>query len=57
MKRKILVTGGAGFIASCLAEKLIEDDDNFVVVIDNFLTGTVDRLPKSKKQNWDILVD
>lgn len=55
MKRKILVTGGAGFIASCLAEKLIEDDNNFVVVIDNFLTGTVDRLPKSKKQNWKFI--
>lgn len=55
MKRKILVTGGAGFIASCLAEKLIENDDNFVVVIDNFLTGTHDRLPASKKKNWKFI--
>ncbi len=37
--RKILVTGGAGFIGSNLAEKLIQDPDNFVVVVDNFLTG------------------
>jgi len=42
---KILITGGAGFIASCLAEKLIENKDNFVVVVDNFLTGRKDRLP------------
>lgn len=55
MKRKILVTGGAGFIASCLAEKLIENEDNYVVVIDNFLTGTRERLPRSKKQNWKFI--
>jgi UDP-glucose 4-epimerase len=44
---KILVTGGAGFIASCLAEKLMENKDNFVVVVDNFLTGDKGRLPAS----------
>jgi nucleoside-diphosphate-sugar epimerase len=42
---KILVTGGAGFIASCLAEKLMENRDNYVVVLDNFLTGDKKRLP------------
>lgn len=46
--RKILVTGGAGFIGSSLAEKLVEDPENFVVVVDNFLTGTRDRLPEDK---------
>lgn len=43
--RKILVTGGAGFIGSALAEKLLQDPDNYVVVVDNLLTGTEDRLP------------
>lgn len=52
--RKILVTGGAGFIASALAEKLISDKDNFVVVIDNFLTGRKDRLPKPAS-NWKFI--
>lgn len=52
--RKILVTGGAGFIASRLAEKLIENPDNFVVVIDNFLTGRKDRLPKPA-DNWKFI--
>ncbi len=43
--RKILVTGGSGFIGSALAEKLLSDPDNYVVVVDNLLTGTKDRLP------------
>lgn len=51
---KILVTGGAGFIASSLAEKLIENKDNYVVIIDNFLTGRKDRLPKPA-DNWKFI--
>ncbi|HNY44054.1 MAG: NAD-dependent epimerase/dehydratase family protein [Bacteroidales bacterium] len=43
-KRKILVTGGAGFIASSLAEKLAEDKENLVVVLDNLSTGNIDKL-------------
>jgi UDP-glucose 4-epimerase len=43
---KILITGGAGFIGSCLAEKLIENKENYVVIVDNFLTGTRSRLPQ-----------
>jgi len=35
----ILVTGGAGFIPSCLAEKLAENPENKLVLIDNFVTG------------------
>ena len=48
---KILVTGGAGFIASSLAEKLAEKKENFVVVVDNLLTGTVAKVPTSKHDN------
>ncbi len=51
---KILVTGGAGFIASALAEKLIEDKNNFVVIVDNFLTGRKDRLPKTG-DSWKFI--
>ncbi len=53
--RKILVTGGSGFIASCLAEKLIEDPNNYVVIVDNLLTGSADKLPDSSKKNWKFI--
>lgn len=52
MKRKILITGGAGFIGSCLAEKLIQDPDNYVVIVDNLSTGSLDKLPVLPKDNW-----
>ena len=43
---KILITGGAGFIPGSLAAKLAEDRSNFVVVVDNFLTGKKKNIPK-----------
>lgn len=48
---KILVTGGAGFIPSCLAEKLAEKKEQQIVVVDNFLTGSIDKVPVSKHNN------
>lgn len=52
-KRKniILVTGGAGFIASSLAAKLASDKKNYVVIVDNFQTGTPAKIPVSKHNN------
>ncbi len=41
---KILITGGAGFIGSNLAEKLTEEHD--VVILDNVSTGNKSNLPK-----------
>ena len=38
MKKKILVTGGAGFLGSHLCEKLLEKG-NEVICVDNFFTG------------------
>ncbi len=57
--KKILVTGGAGFIASALAEKLISDENSFVVIVDNLSTGNYKKLPKlspdkSKYINCDV---
>lgn len=49
--RKILVTGGAGFVGSGLAEKLAEDPDNYVVIVDNLLTGFTRKLPRPVHNN------
>lgn len=51
MKRRILVTGGAGFIGSGLAQKLANDPDNFVVIVDNLQTGSISKLPVSPHEN------
>jgi UDP-glucuronate decarboxylase len=41
--KKILVTGGAGFVGSHLCERLIKDNYN-VLCIDNFYTGNKDNI-------------
>ncbi|MBN2589580.1 MAG: SDR family oxidoreductase [Sedimentisphaerales bacterium] len=43
MKRKILITGGAGFIGSHLAEKLV-DEGHSVIVLDSFITGSINNV-------------
>lgn len=40
MKKKILVTGGAGFIGSNLCERLAQDENNDVYSLDNYFTGS-----------------
>ena len=55
MKRKILVTGGAGNVGGSLARRLVENEDNFVVIIDNLLTGSIDKLPKDDYKNWKFI--
>ena len=47
----ILITGGAGFIPSALAEKLAENPENFVVLADNLETGSLDKVPVSGYDN------
>jgi len=48
---KVLVTGGAGFIASELAYKLSAERENEVVVVDNLQTGSIDKVPKGQFEN------
>jgi len=43
MQKRILVTGGAGFIGSHLCERLL-NEGNEVVCVDNFFTGTKDNI-------------
>jgi len=38
--RKILVTGGAGFVGSHLCERLAQDSNNEVYSLDNYFTGS-----------------
>jgi len=41
-KKKILVTGGAGFVGSHLCERLSKNPDYEVYSLDNYFTGSVD---------------
>ena len=40
MKKRILVTGGAGFVGSHLCERLAQDENNEVYSLDNYFTGS-----------------
>ncbi len=36
---RILVTGGAGFVGANLCKRLLEDENNYIICVDNFYTG------------------
>ena len=42
-KKKILVTGGAGFVGSHLCRRLV-NEDNFVICLDNYFTGSKENI-------------
>lgn len=44
--QNILITGGAGNVASALALKLAADSNNFIVIVDNLSTGSLSKVPK-----------
>jgi nucleoside-diphosphate-sugar epimerase len=45
---RFLITGGAGFIGSSLAEKLAEDSNNSIVIVDSLLTGQMAHVPQKE---------
>lgn len=49
---KILITGGAGFIPSSMAEKLLKDEKNEIVLVDNLLTGNRENVPASPRAKF-----
>lgn len=53
--RKVLVTGGAGFIGSHLCERLVERGDD-VLCVDNFFTGTKENVAHLLgKPNFELM--
>ena len=65
-QKKILITGGAGYIGSHVVKLLLENTDYNVVVLDNLISGfksTIDTLQTIRKfkfieadlSNWDLI--
>ncbi|MFY7789201.1 MAG: NAD-dependent epimerase/dehydratase family protein [Thermoflexibacteraceae bacterium] len=52
--KKILITGGAGFVGSSLADALLKKG-YFVVIVDNLLTGFLHKLPEKSTPNWKFI--
>lgn len=59
MSKRILVTGGAGFLGSHLMDRLLEQGHD-VVCLDNFFTGAKDNIrhllahPRFELMRWDV---
>ncbi len=54
-RKKIVVTGGLGFIGSHIVEKLCTD--NKVIVIDNESTGKIENIKHLNSDNIEIIFD
>lgn len=52
--KKVLITGGAGFVGSSLADSLLAKG-YYVVIVDNLLTGFLHKLPAKSTQNWKFI--
>ena len=55
--KTILITGVAGNIGSALAQALLKRDDYYIVGIDNLVTGSLTKLPKSPDRFHFIKAD
>lgn len=55
-KKSVLITGGAGFIGSHLADRLVNNNIN-TIVYDNFSTGNKKNLVNClKRTNFELIV-
>ena len=54
---RYLITGGAGFIGSHLAERLVRDGHN-VVILDDLCTGAIHNIERLKNHpSCDYIID
>jgi UDP-glucuronate decarboxylase len=53
--KNILITGGAGNIAGSLANRLVQDEQYFVVIVDDLSTGSITKLPPRSFGNWKFI--
>lgn len=42
--KRILVAGGAGFIGTNLCRRLVKDKNNFIICLDNLITGNINNI-------------
>ena len=55
LRKRVLVTGGAGFLGSHLCERLVADGHD-VLCVDNFFTGTRDNIaPMLNNKNFKLM--
>ena len=48
---KVIITGGAGFIGSNLAEHLFKNGTKEILIVDDFSTGSMKNIEHLKKTN------
>jgi UDP-glucose 4-epimerase len=53
--RCILVTGGAGNIGGGLASRLVQNPENFIVVVDDLSTGSLGKMPPATQPNLKFI--
>lgn len=51
----ILFTGGAGFIGSSMVERLLENPNVFIVIVDDLSTGALNKLPEKHKDRYKFI--
>jgi UDP-glucose 4-epimerase len=55
MTIKILVTGGAGNVGGSLVRRLVQNNNYQVIIVDNLLTGNINKLPSKEFSNWRFI--